>query len=76
MKELMNKIKICLNNYIYYTLKERSATVSDLRLWKHNQLSIDDDAASLNKALRDVDYKYNNYTQVKLDASILNLSQE
>lgn len=43
----MNKIKICLNNYIYYTLKEKSATVNDLRLWKHTAFSIEDDQVIL-----------------------------
>lgn len=70
----MNKIKICLNNYIYYTLREKSATVSDLRLWKHTQLSIEDDQTGLEKSLREIDKKYLNYTAVKLDAIILNLS--
>ena len=72
----MNKIKICLNNYIYYTLREKSATVSDLRLWKHTELSIEEDQDVLEKALREIDKKYLNYTAVKLDANILNLTEE
>lgn len=72
----MNKIKICLNNYIYYTLREKSATVSDLRLWKHTELSIEEDQVVLEKALREIDKKYLNYTTVKLDANILNLTEE
>jgi|TARA_B110000305_G_C19314132_1_gene575489 hypothetical protein len=72
----MDKIKICLNNYIYYTLREKSATVSDLRLWKHTELSIEEDQVVLEKALREIDKKYLNYTAVKLDANILNLTEE
>ena len=72
----MNKIKICLNNYIYYTLREKSATVSDLRLWKHTELSIEEDQVVLEKALREIDKKYLNYTAVKLNANILNLTEE
>ena len=73
---MVNKIKICLNNFIYYTLREKSATVNDLRLWKHTQLSIEEDQADLEKSLREIDKKYVNYTAVKLDANILNLTED
>lgn len=50
-------------------LKNKSVLVAKIRLWKSNY---EDPEA----AIKDLDSKYANYTHVKLDAQILNISDE
>ena len=64
--ELLEK-KICrlLSGYLYMVLKNKSVIVSSIRLWRANNL---DELAGL-------DSNYTNYTSVKVDATVLNISK-
>lgn len=58
--------KICrlLSTYCYMVLKNKSAIISKVHLWKYN--------GEL-QALKEIDSKTANYTHVKIDAEILNV---
>jgi ubiquitin C-terminal hydrolase len=50
-------------------LKNKSVMVAKIRLWKS-------DYEDNEKAIKDLDQKYYNYTHVKVNASILNITAD
>jgi hypothetical protein len=56
-------------SYIYFTLKDRSTMITDIRLWKSLTNNIED-------IQQNVDKKFKNYTHVKIDATPLNITEE
>ena len=67
ISDLEKKICRLLSSYIYCTLKNKSLMVKKIRLWRSNEEL---------ESLKEIDYKYSNYTHVKIDATILNLKAE
>ena len=65
MKDLETKIQRVLNYYMYSSLKRRDVFLPKPRLWRANS-----------SVSGDLDQKYVNYTHVKIDATVLNLSEE
>lgn len=67
ISDLEKKICRLLSSYIYCTLKNKSLMVKKIRLWRSNEEL---------ESLKEIDYKYSNYTHVKIDATILNLKAD
>jgi hypothetical protein len=65
---ITRKVRNVLNNYTFNVLKDRSTMIKDVRLWKSLTNNLEDIKAN-------VDKKYKNYTQVKIDATPLNISE-
>lgn len=62
MLELTQKIKIGLSSYMFHVLKEKSLMITEVRLWKSLINNLEEIEAN-------VDKKFKNYTQVKIDAT-------
>lgn len=62
MLELTQKIKIGLSSYMFHVLKEKSMMITEVRLWKSLINNLEEIEAN-------VDKKFKNYTQVKIDAT-------
>ena len=69
--ELAKKVCRVLSGYLYAVQKNKRLLVSDIRLWRSNY----DEAEAL-ETLKELDSKYGNFTQVRVDAQILNISDE
>jgi hypothetical protein len=54
--------------YCYFKLKDKSFTGNKMHLWRYN----DDDLSGIT----DLDKKFKDYTSVKIDAFLLNRSEE
>lgn len=67
VSDLEKKVCRLLSSYVYNTLKNHSLLVRKVRLWRSNE--------ELSQ-LKELDYKYANYTHVKIDANVLNLNGE
>lgn len=65
--ELKKKIQRVLSSHLYFTLKNKSVIVSDLKLWKSNY----EDREAATK-IHELDKKFVNYTRVEIDAVLLN----
>ena len=64
LAELKKKIQRVLSSHLYFTLKNKSVMVTDLRLWKNN-------CEDVSKIL-EIDKKYTNYTSVTIEGELLN----
>jgi hypothetical protein len=69
--QLTKKITRLLNNYLFSVKKERGMLVSGIRLWR-----VDFDSEDLRTKLSELDSKYPSYTHLKVNAKVLNLSEE
>lgn len=67
IEDLTKKVQRVLMAYLYYKLKNKSLTFTQLRLWRSNDEL---------KKLGELDKKYTNFTQVKIDAEILNITAD
>ena len=53
--------------YLYYTLKNKSTTVTKIRLWR---------ALDEIQKLGEIEKKWTNFTQAKINADVLNVSED
>lgn len=68
ISSLATKIRIAINFYLYNIIKERSFMISEIRLWKSLTNNFEDIKINIDK-------KYKNFTQVKVDAVPLNITE-
>jgi maltose-binding protein MalE len=60
------KIRGALTSFLYFELKDRSKIITTVRLWKSLTNNMDD--------IMEVDKKFKNSTSIKVNATILNLT--
>lgn len=65
IEELTKKVTRVLMGYLFLRLKNKSQTLNKLRLWK---------ALDEVSKLHEIDKKYTNFTQVKINAEIMNIT--
>jgi hypothetical protein len=66
MKDLKTKINRVLNNYLFFVQRRKDVLISNVRIWRLNS----------DQGLAELDSKYINYTKTKIDATVLNLTEE
>ena len=71
VKELAAKVVRVLNGYLYFVKKNKGVMLREARLWRSNYA--EEEAL---KSLQELESKYGNFTHARVDAQILNISED